>query len=183
MAFSEEYYIDVRGEQKGPYTYPQLKRMYDTNLIPEEALYWQDGLEHWQPVADLCGVQKRERLQLLRRLRFVALAVVVVGAMLMGYCTPILREGWREMDERDATAEGAYWRARGFVREEVKSEGGSVAFDPFSAANVALTGGTAASVVLPGTIFPRSGPSARITWKVAMLYRRDAREWVLPPSR
>lgn len=183
MAFPEEYYIDIRGEQRGPYSFPQLKRMYDTNLIPEEALYWQDGLEHWQPVADLCGVQRRDRLRLWRQLRGVGLAALVIGALATGYCAPIVREGWREMDEQGYTAKAAYWRARGFVRSQAKDQGASVVFDAFSAPGVTLQGGTAASVTLPGTLYPASGPAVHTTWKVSMVYRPERREWTLPQTK
>jgi len=59
LAFSEEYFIHVQGEQKGPYTFPQLKRLYEKNLIPEETLYWRDGMEQLEPVSDLCGKRRR----------------------------------------------------------------------------------------------------------------------------
>jgi hypothetical protein len=179
LAFSEEYLIKVLGEQKGPYTFPQLKRLYEKNLIPEETLYWQDGMDQWQAVSDLCGAGSRQRGRRLRQLRVTGIVLVVTAAMVTAYCEPVLRDGWKEMNDRDQTQEGAYWRARGFVREEVKNQDGSVAFDPFRTATETLSG-TTAMVTLPGTLFAPNGTESTMTWKVAIDYDLDHKEWRLP---
>jgi hypothetical protein len=179
VAFNEVYFIHVQGEQKGPYTFPQLKRMYETNLIPEETLYWQDGMEQSQPVSDLCGERRQNRLRHLKQLRVLGAVLVVVVALAVAYCAPVLKDGWREVNDRDQTQEGAYWKARGFVREEVKQQDASVAFEPYKAATVTLTG-TGAAVVLPGTLFGKDGGAAKKAWKVVMRYDTQRREWRLP---
>jgi hypothetical protein len=179
LAYSEEYFINVLGEQKGPYTFPQLKRMYETNLIPEETLYWQDGMEQWQSVADLCGSERRKRRRRLKRLRGAGAVFMAVIGLLTAYCAPVFQDGWRELNDRDQTADGAYWKARGFVREEVKAQDASVAFEPFKAATVTISGSNA-TVVLPGTLFAKDGSGKPMTWKVAMHYDVDGREWRLP---
>jgi hypothetical protein len=182
VAFSEEYFIHVQGEQKGPYTFPQLKRLYETSLIPEETLYWRDGMEQLEPVSDLCGGSKRDRLRRLRRLRAIGAALVVTVALATAYCAPMLKDGWREMNERDFTPEGAYWKARGFVREEVKDRDASVAFEPFKAATVTLSG-TEATVILPGTQYGKDDIGSKTAWKVAMQYDAERKEWRLPAGR
>ena len=179
MAFSEEYFINVLGEQKGPYTFPQLKRMYEMNLIPEETSYWQDGMEQWESVADLCGEKQRDKLRHLKQLKIAGLALVATMVMAMAYCAPMLKDGWREMNDRDQTQEGAYWKARGFVREDVKKEEASVAFDPYQPAGISLSG-TNATVILPGMLFGKDGRGTKMTWKVVMGYDREKREWRLP---
>ncbi len=179
MSYSEEYFIHVLGEQKGPYTFPQLKRLYEMSLIPEETLYWQDGMEQWQAVSDLCGATNRDRSRRRKQLKVAGLVLLAGVTFLMGYCGPILKDGWREMNDRDGTGEGAYWRARGFVREQVKDHDGSVAFEPYAAAGVALTG-SAAMVELPGTLFGKDGTATKTTWKVAMQYDGERKEWRLP---
>jgi hypothetical protein len=181
LAFPEEYFIRVEEEQKGPYTFPQLKRLYEKALIPAETLYWQDGMEEWLAVADLCGARSRKRLQRLKQLRVAGIALVSAAALLTAWCGPVLKNGWKEMNDHDFTQEGAYWKARGFVREEVKQQEASVAFDPYQAASVALTG-TAATVILPGTLFARDGSGSKMTWKVALLYDASRKEWLLPGS-
>ncbi len=179
MAFSEEYFIHVQGVQKGPYTFPQLKRLYDSNLIPEETLYWQDGMEQLQPVSDLCGARRQDRLRRLKQLRITGIVLVAGIALVTAYCAPVLKDGWREMNDRDRTREGAYWKARGFVREEVRKQEASVAFEPYEAATVTLTG-TDATVILPGTLFGRNGAPEKKTWQAAIQYNLERREWQLP---
>lgn len=178
MAFSEEYFIHLEGEQKGPYTFPQLKRLYDNNLIPEETLYWCDGMEQLQPVSELCGAQRRSRMRRLRQLRLVGGIVVLGVALVTAYCAPVLRQGWREMNDRDENEEGAYWRARGFVREELKEEDESVAFRSYRAASVTLSGSDA-TVILPSTLFEKDGSRQEKTWKVQLRYDASGREWRL----
>ena len=179
MAFSEEYFIKVLGEQKGPYTFPQLKRMYEMNLIPEETFYWQDGMEQWEAVSDLCGAEVRKHKRRLRQLRVTGIVLVLTLAVLTAYCEPVLKDGWREMNDRDETSQGAYWKARGFVREEVKKQDASVAFQPYQAAAAVLTG-TDATVILPGVLFAKNGTGSNMTWKVALQYDQDRKEWELP---
>jgi hypothetical protein len=179
LAFSEEYFINVLGEQRGPYTFPQLKRLYETNLIPEETLYWQDGMEQWLAVAELCGKKRLDRLRHIKQLKVAAVALAATVALVLGYWGPVLKDGWREMNDHDWTQTGAYWRARGFVREEVKEKDASVAFEPYETAGVTLTG-TEATVILPGTQFGKDGVGAQMTWKVALQYDAGKREWRLP---
>jgi len=179
LAYSEEYFIHIQGEQKGPYTFPQLKQLYEKNLIPEETLYWQDGMEQLQPVAELCGGQRRERLRRLRRLRIGGLIAAGVIALVLAWFAPVLNEGWRELTERNFTAESAYWLARGFVREDVKRQGASVAFEQYQDAAVTLTG-TEATVTLPGELFGNDGAGIKKIWRVRMTYDESLREWRLP---
>ena len=179
MAFSEEYFINVNGEQKGPYTFPQLKRLYETDLIPEGTLYWQDGMEEWLAVADLCGARRLDRLRLLKQLRVAGIALLATVTLVLGYCGPVLKDGWREMNDRDWSAPGAYWRARGFVREDVKKTDGSVAFEPYDAGGVTLSG-TEATAILPGTLYGKDGVGTPKKWKVELDYDAGKREWVLP---
>jgi len=172
VAFPEEYFIHVHGEQKGPYTYPQIKRMYENELIPEETLYWRDGMEQLEPVSDLCGGRKKDRLRRFRQLRTTGLVLFAVIALVTAYFAPMLREGWHEMNARDQTQESAYWRARGFVRESIRKQDESVVFDPYGAANVTLTG-TNATVILPGNVLGKG----KMTWRVAMQYDVARKEW------
>lgn len=179
MAFSEEYFIHVQGEQKGPYTFPQLKRLYETNLIPEETLYWRDGMEQLEPVSDLCGARRGSRLRHFKQLRVTGIVLVAGLTLVIAYCAPMLKDGWREMNDRDPARWGAYWRARGFVREEVKQQEESVAFEPYAAASIALTG-TEATVILPSMLFGKDGAGQKKTWKVIMRYDTARSDWRLP---
>jgi len=179
LAFSEEYLITVQGEQKGPYTFPQLKRLYDKNLIPVETLYWQDGMEQWRAVSDLCGASQQDRLRRLKQLRVTGMVLAAAAALMTAYCAPVLKDGWREMNDPEWTQEGAYWRARGFVREEVKYQDENVAFEPYKIASVVLTG-TQATVILPGVLFGKDGTRTTMSWKVGIFYDAEKKEWMLP---
>jgi hypothetical protein len=179
LAFPEEYFIHVQGEQKGPYSFPQLKRMYDAALIPEETLYWRDGMEQLEPVADLCGSRKRSRLRHLKQLRVTAIVVVAAITLVAVYWGPVIKDGLRENNEHDQTAWAAYWRARGFVREKAKRDGESVAFEPYQSATVSLTG-TQATVILPSTVYGGNGAAQPRPWKVLMQYDTARAGWRLP---
>ena len=61
-------------------------------------------------------------------MRLTGILLVIGVVALTAYCEPVLKEGWRETNDRDQTEEGAYWKARGFVREEVKKQDATVAF-------------------------------------------------------
>jgi hypothetical protein len=179
VAFSEEYFIHVQGEQKGPYTFPQLKRLYENSLIPEETLYWRDGMEQLQPISDLCGATRRDHLRHLKQLRLTGAILLAGAALVLAYCAPVLKVGWREMNDRDQTQEGAYWRARGFVREVVKKQDASVAFEPLNTAAITLAGSNG-TVILSGTLYEKTGAAEKKAWRVAMLYDAQKREWLLP---
>jgi hypothetical protein len=179
LAFPEDYLIKVQEEQRGPYTYPQLKQLYDKNLIPEDTLYWKDGMEEWQAVSDLCGAERRSRLRRLKQLRITGVVLIALAGLGLGYCGTVLKDGWREMNERSWDANGAYWRARGFVREDVKKQDGSAGFEPIESATVTVTG-TEATVILPGVLYGKDGSTTKTTWKVAINYDAARRDWVLP---
>jgi hypothetical protein len=131
------------------------------------------------PLADLCGERRLDRLRHLKQLRIAGIALIGTVLLVLGYCAPVLKDGWREMNDRDLTAQGAYWRARGLVREEVKNQDASVAFESYYMATTTVTG-TEATVILPGTLFGKDGMGSKMTWKVALVYDAAKREWLLP---
>ncbi len=179
MAFPEEFYIHLDGEQKGPYTFLQLKQLYDRGFIPEESLYWRDGLEQWQPVSDICGPSLRLRVEKKQRKKMVSMIVVGAIAGAAAFFAPLIRVGWKETNEHEFTAESAYWKARGLVREEVKSKRANIHFDGFDPTFVTLQEKSgAASVSLPCTFFPEAGGSRRARWQVAMRFESRASEWL-----
>lgn len=178
LAYSEEFFIHIEGEQKGPYTFPQLKGLYEKNLIPEETLYWKEGMEQLEPVSDLCKGRRRDRLRYLKQLRLSAIVLMVAGVLVTAYFAPVVKDGWREMNDRDATTDGAYWKARGFVREDVTRHDAKVAFEPFTAATITLTG-TNAMVTLPGTLYGVDGKGKWTTWRVMMEYDGERKQWKL----
>ena len=57
MISPEVFYVHVQGEQRGPYTIPQIDHMLNSGLIERETLYWREGMEQWQPVTELVIVR------------------------------------------------------------------------------------------------------------------------------
>ena len=53
MLSPEVFYLHIQGEQRGPYTIPQIDHLLNSGLIAEETLYWREGLDQWQPVTSL----------------------------------------------------------------------------------------------------------------------------------
>lgn len=181
MGFSEEFYIRAHGEQKGPYTFPQLKRLYEKNLLAAETVYWQDGMEQWQPIAHLCESPKKEPRRKLLRInrKFLTLLLMLVAALTV-YFAPAIREAWKETTARGFTPQAAYWKARGFVRDELKKENATVDFDRFDPAAVELGNGTAAHVSLAGTVYRADGGRTRSGWRVGLQFNPASKKWRLP---
>lgn len=183
MSFSEQIYIRAEEcPQRGPYSYPQLRRLYDRDLIPHDALYWQEGMEEWQPIAELCGAPMDQRRRRLRLRRLMLALAVICAAACAAFLAPTLREAWKEMDtnEREYTREAAYWRARSFVREELRrSSHASVTFSRFDPAAVELAGGTGATVTLNGAVFGPEGGSTQTAWRVSLRFNPMGKTWHL----
>ena len=59
MISPEVYYLHIQGEQRGPYTIPQIDHLLNSGLIAEETLYWREGLEQWQPVTSLVSLRRK----------------------------------------------------------------------------------------------------------------------------
>lgn len=186
MGFSEEFYIRAHGEQKGPYTFPQLKRLYEKNLLAAETLYWQDGMEQWQPIAQLCESPKKERgRNILRINRKLVLTLAVLAIALGAYFAPAFREAWKETTARGFTRQAAYWKARGFVRDELRKENATVVFDRFDPTAVELLNETGAMVSLVGTVYRADGGQTRSGWRAGLQINPKSKKWRLSaaPSR
>ena len=180
MAFPEHFYIRVQeGQQQGPYNYPQLKRLYDRDLIPKEALYWQEGMEEWKSITDLCGAPMQERRRRLRIRRLLIALLLVCVAACAAYLAPIIREGWKETNEHSYSREAAYWKARSYVREELRRSHSIVTFQRFDPKAVELTKESTATVTLTGSVFGPNGSSTQTAWRVSLRFNRVGREWHL----
>jgi hypothetical protein len=174
MISPEIFYLHIHGEQRGPYTIPQIDHMLNSGFIEEETLYWREGLEQWQPVTDLVKLRKRanpwlKRIMILGFLLMIGFFVQFFGSMFL--------LGLREVSQHEYTAQAAYWRARGVVRSSALPPGAVVEFDDFSPAQVELQPPQAATVRLGGEIIEQPGQSRKVTWSVPMQYDPKAREW------
>src|ERR1043165_7697185 len=145
MPTPEVFYLHLCGEQRGPYTIPQIDHLLNSGLIAEETLFWREGLEQWQPLTDL--VEKRKLPNPWRRFA-IALAIVLPLAAGVWMFGQTVVDGWNEATATSYTLEDAYWRARDLVRHQALPPGGLVRFEKFASAGVELKQGDAADVRL-----------------------------------
>jgi hypothetical protein len=174
MNSPEVYYLHIHGEQRGPYTAPQVDHLLNSGLIAEETLYWREGLEQWQPVTSLVI----RRIPPNRWVRTaIALAIGAVLLVLAQFFGPITVIGWREMNQHDFTPGAAYWRARDVVRHGGLAPGALVDFRDLKSSVVEMKKPDAATVRLRGDVTDRSGRVRPAAWEVAMKFDAPAREW------
>ena len=174
MPSREAFYLHLSGEQRGPYTVPQIDHLLHSGLIGEETLYWREGLEQWTPVTDLVALRKRPNPW--KRLILPA-AILVPVLLLLGLFGPPLVDAWREATAQSFTVEDAYWRARDAVRHQGTPAGSVVTFERFKTAGVELLQGHRARVVLRGQIAPGDGAARNVTWRVQLPYDAEKGEW------
>lgn len=174
MPASEIFYLHLHGEQRGPYTVPQIDHLLNSGLIGEETLYWCEGLDQWAPVTSL--VPKRETKRSWRKLVVTALVLVAfaVPALFFG---PVVVDGWREVNQRDYSAQAAYWRARDLVRNQVLPKGAPVHFAPFAAEAAVLQPPGGATVDLQAEIIDSGGKVRSAAWVVHLQFDSQQAEW------
>lgn len=174
MISPEIFYLHIHGEQRGPYTIPQIDHLLNSGLIAEETLYWREGLEQWQPVTNLVKLRRRANPWLKRIMIFGFVLVIGFFAQFFGRIVLI---GWREASQHEYTAQAAYWRARGVVRGGPLAPGTVVEFSDFSDSQVELQPPRGATVRLRAEIAEPQGQTRRMMWNVPMQYDPKAREW------
>ena len=180
MISPEIFYLHIHGEQRGPYTIPQIDHLLNSGLIAEETLYWREGLEQWQPVTTLVKLRKRANPWLKRIIIFGFVLVIGFFAHFFG---SIALLGWREASQHEYTERAAYWRARGVIRSNALAPGTVVDFGEFSDSAVTLQRPDMATVQLQGEITEPSGQTRRVSWNVHMHYDPKAREWTGDPPQ
>jgi hypothetical protein len=174
MTTPEVYYLHIHGEQRGPYTQPQVDHLLNSGLIAEETLFWREGLEQWQPVTSLVI----RRVQPNRWTKpLIALGVIVALLIFAQFFGPITLIGWRETNQHDFTPRAAYWRARDAVRHGALDPGALVDFHDLAGAKVAMKAPAAAHVGLRGTVTGKDGTPRAAAWEVEMKFDPPSREW------
>lgn len=174
MISPEIFYLHIHGEQRGPYTIPQIDHLLNSGLIAEETLYWREGLEQWQPVTSLVKLRRRANPWLKR---LIILGFLAVIALLIQFFGSVAILGWREASQHEYTASAAYWRARGIVRSEALPAASVVDFSSFGDSRVEMQPPQMAIVRLQGEISERPNQARKVTWTVYMHYDPKAREW------
>ncbi len=180
MISPEVFYLHLHGEQRGPYTIPQIDHLLNSGLIAEETLYWREGLEQWQPVTSIVRLRKKVNPWVKPG---ILLAVVLLLAVLFQFFGSVALLGWRETNQHAYTVEAAYWRARGVVRGGAVPAGALVQFRELAQARVELQTPHAATVVLTGDVTDAARQSRAVTWSVPMRFDEEAREWSGGPAR
>ena len=171
----EVFYLHINGEQRGPYTVRHIDHLLNSGLITEDALFWREGLEQWQPVTDL--VARRQPKKQWRRTALVGGIAAILILVLLRLFLPITLDGWREINQREFTERAAYWRARGVVRNQCVPEGGVVSFSKYPAAKVELREANQARVILPGELTLARSPTRTAAWQVDLRFDRERSEW------
>jgi len=180
MISPEIFYLHIHGEQRGPYTAPQIDHLLNSGLIAEETLYWREGLEQWQPVTSLVKL-RRPKNPWVKPLTILGL-VLVLGAVGQFFGSVALL-GWREANQHEYTEQGAYWRARSVVRTTMLPPGTVVDFRHFAPAQVEMQPPKTATVRIEGEVTEHPGQSRAIVWTVPMRFDPDGREWTGGPAR
>ncbi len=180
MISPEVFYLHIQGEQRGPYTIPQIDHLLNSGLIAEETLYWREGLEQWQPVTSLVKL-RRAGNPWGKRLLYAGIAVVSLA--ILQFFGSIVVIGWRETNQHEYTARAAYWRARGVVRGGGFPEGTTVQFHGEVTARVSMDQPQSATVVLEGDMTLPTGEIRPITWNVPMNFDSKNGEWTGGPAK
>ncbi len=170
----EVFYLHINGEQRGPYTVPQIDHMLNSGLINEDTLYWREGLEQWQPVTSLVVRRKRKNPWIKPA---IALAILLALSSIARVFGPITMTGWRETNQHDFTRAAAYWRARDAVRQQTRNESALVDFFDLARAHVELQEPAGALVLLRGQTIDASGATRDSLWHVRLKFDPHAREW------
>ena len=172
----EMYFLYLDGIQRGPYTVFQIGHMVNSGLVDPAALFWCEGLEQWQPVTQLIEPKKHKQR---RRIRMGAGTIggIVIGLGVLWLVLPTLRQGWKEQNQTERTAEAAYWSARGVLRDHVGWFTG-LRFRPFDPAKVRLHGEDAATVELEAESSGAFKGQRFERWKVELVYKKRLQMWV-----
>ena len=180
MISPEVFYVHVQGEQRGPYTIPQIDHMINSGLIAIETLYWREGMEQWQPVTELVVVRQVANPWIKPA---IALGVLLVLAVLVRMFGPITLEGWRETNQHAYTEAAAYWRAREVVRSGALPKGSVVTFGALASAQVELQPPGGAQVTVRTEVLESNGQTRRQAWRVPMKYDVKRRDWTGGPAQ
>ncbi len=178
----EAFYLLIQGEQRGPYTIAQIDHLLNSGLIREDAEFWREGLEEWQPVTNLVTLRNKPARRTLATT--VTLAVVLLVLALLGRLFgPVVIEGWRETAQYDFSERAAYWRARDVVRQKALPAGTVINFAPQSQAEIQLRQSPkGATVRVSGEVIGEHGQNHSASWKVALSYDPQLKEWSGAPA-
>jgi hypothetical protein len=173
----EAFYLLIQGEQRGPYTIAQIDHLLNSGLIREDAEFWREGLEDWQPVTHLVTLRNKpsgRRWGMTGMLAGILLAVALLGRLF----GPIAVVGWRETAQYDFSERAAYWRARDIVRQKALPVGAVVNFAPEGRAEIRLKQTPpGATVRLGGEVIGDHGENRPVSWEVVLNFDPQLKQW------
>ena len=176
MKSTEVFYLHIEGDERGPYTVSQIDHLLNSGLISEQALYWREGMEQWNPVTDLVTLRVQSKRDWTRTA--ILGGILVLLLILVRVFGPTAVMGWREASQSDFTSTAAYWRAREVVRSNALAPGAVVLFHNFETATVTLQSNDGGEVVLKGDVSPARGSVQTTTWKVRLAYDHRLKQWI-----
>lgn len=179
MPSAECFYLHLAGAQQGPYTIPQIDHLLNSGLIGVETLYWQEGLDQWQPVTTLVPLRKKPQKWVVPA---IAVTILLAGAVLVRIFGPVLMVGWQEANQHTFTQPAAYWRARDVVRNSEVSPEALIEFADFSQAEVTLESPDKARVILHGSLVKADKSATSTVWEVRMQFNAATAEWSGGPA-
>ncbi len=50
---NDEWYITYSGQQHGPFTLDRVKQQIQSGQLPEDVLFWKDGMTDWMPTSSI----------------------------------------------------------------------------------------------------------------------------------
>jgi hypothetical protein len=178
MNSPEVFYLHLQGEQRGPYTIPQIDHLLNSGLIGEETLYWREGLEQWQPVTSLVKIRRKTKPW---GRSLLILSIVILVASVLHFFGSIAVVGWRETNQHEYTESAAYWRARGIVRNEGLPDGAIVQFKGEARAKVEMLPPKSAKVFVQGDVTTKTGETIPSAWNVPLEFDFKNGEWTGGP--
>jgi hypothetical protein len=170
---AEEFLINHRGEQRGPYSIEQIKHLAKCKLIDATTSYWREGMEQWEPITRILPQKRRVFSGLAWRVVAITAGIISLLILVFGRVT---LEGWRELTSSEFTEQGAWWRARGLVRNNLQ-KGERVEFLPFDPKEIQIHPDKHALVRLSGRLTPAKGQPEIATWEVKLRYDSERTDW------
>lgn len=171
----EVFFLHIQGEQRGPYTIPQIDHLLNSGLIQEDAMFWREGLEQWQPVTNLVAKRKPVKRWIKPAIAAGILVVLAIPAQLF---LPVIKDGWKESSQTAYTESAAYWRSRDFIRRRAVPKGDIIEFAPFKNCRAELTPPDKATAWVKGTIIDSKGRSQPGEWEVELEFDARSKGWI-----
>lgn len=174
----EVFFLNLQGEQRGPYTLQQVNHLEKCGLIKEDTTYWREGMEGPRPVAEILHPRRFKNRVALWSVCGALVLIAAIFTLLFGRVT---LEAWNELTKSEFTAEAAWWRARGLVRQQL-AKGEHIQFDALNLAAVTLHK-EGATVAVAGTLTKVGGQKEHATWEVQLYYDPVQEDWKAQPTK